>query len=150
MDYVVNTALVAFLAAFAGYFTLQMVTLFRSTIVVNRNTDLERAILRSRIDQALDVRRLDKEKSSFSWTGYRKFEVTRKLDEGAGIHSFYLKPHDRKPLPPFVPGQYLTFEVHLPDSPKSIVRCYSLSDSPNHRDCYRITNGGKGFRSCGR
>jgi len=55
------------------------------------------------------------------------------------LHSFYLKPHDGKPLPPFHPGQFLTFQLKIPDQPKPVIRCYSLSDSPNYPDRYRVS-----------
>ena len=50
----------------------------------------------------------------------------------------YLKPIDRKPIPGFHPGQHLTFRFRIPGNNKPVVRCYSLSDSPN-RDYYRIS-----------
>ena len=53
--------------------------------------------------------------------------------------SFYLVPHDGKVLPPFLPGQYLTFNLRLPDREKPLVRCYSLSDSPSRTDYYRVS-----------
>lgn len=74
-----------------------------------------------------------------NWTGVRKFSIERKVREAAGVYSFYLKPHDGKPLPPFVPGQYLTVEVAMPGKAQPQVRCYSLSDAPGSRDFYRIT-----------
>jgi len=76
------------------------------------------------------------------WKGYRKFRVDRKVLEADGICSFYLVPHDGKPLPDYLPGQFLTFRFQLPDpnsdKPKSVVRCYSLSDAPRS-DYYRVT-----------
>ena len=74
-----------------------------------------------------------------SWSGLRKFEVVRVETEADQIRSFYLKPHDGKTLPPYEPGQYLTFSVRIPDRPKPVVRCYSLSDAPGDRGCYRVT-----------
>ena len=56
-----------------------------------------------------------------------------------GVHSFYLKPHDGKPLPPYLPGQYLTFQLRVPGVDKPLVRCYSLSDSPADADAYWVT-----------
>lgn len=73
-----------------------------------------------------------------AWNGVRKFEVVRKLDEGGNICSFYLQPHDKKPLPAFRPGQYLTFQLNIPGQRKPVVRCYSLSDCPGY-DYYRVT-----------
>jgi hypothetical protein len=80
-----------------------------------------------------------REKQELSWTGLRKFTIARKVPEAEGVCSFYLEPHDGKPLPPFEPGQYLTFQLHIPGQTKHVVRCYSLSDSPYRRDHYRVT-----------
>lgn len=77
--------------------------------------------------------------SELSWNNFRKFEVVRKHLEAKDTRSFYLAPHDRRPLPPFQPGQYLTFKLDVPGQKKSVTRCYSLSDSPNNEDYYRIT-----------
>jgi ferredoxin-NADP reductase len=73
------------------------------------------------------------------WNGFRKFEIARKFQEGGGICSFYLVPHDRKPLPAFRPGQYLTFQLHISGQPRPVIRCYSLSDSPYRSDYYRVS-----------
>lgn len=47
---------------------------------------------------------------------------------------------DGQPLPPFEPGQYLTFRLPSgdPDKTEIITRCYSLSDRPRP-DYYRVT-----------
>lgn len=86
--------------------------------------------------------RIQREYQSLHWNGYRKFRVGRKVDEADGIASLYLLPHDKKPLPGYQPGQYLTFRFQLPDETsgelKPVVRCYSLSDAP-HQDHFRIT-----------
>ena len=74
--------------------------------------------------------RAQREDEASAWTGFRKFEVQRKVDEGGDICSFYLAPHDRKRLPGFKPGQYLTFKLDIPGRDKPTVRCYSLSDAP--------------------
>lgn len=79
-----------------------------------------------------------------AWEGYREFSVERRvLEDGAGsVCSFYLVPVDGQPLPAFKPGQFLTFRLPIPDpttgEPRSVVRCYSLSDRPRP-DYYRIT-----------
>lgn len=88
--------------------------------------------------ELLMARQADEPKSGPAWHGYRKFSVERKLKEAEGICSFYLKPHDEKPLPTFKPGQYLTFRFpHLGDG-NPVVRCYSLSDSPSP-EMFRVT-----------
>jgi ferredoxin-NADP reductase len=74
-----------------------------------------------------------------AWNGFRKFTVSRKVEECDDTYSFYLTPHNGRPLPPFKPGQYLTFELHPPSAPKPLVRCYSLSDGAISDAHYRVT-----------
>jgi len=73
-----------------------------------------------------------------AWNGYRKFVVARVVDEAESIRSFYLEPHDAKPLAPFLPGQHLTFQLAVPGRPKPLVRCYSLSAAARP-ERYRVT-----------
>ncbi len=72
------------------------------------------------------------------WNGFRKFVVNRKTVEGAAVCSFYLTPHDAKPLPAFKPGQYVTFRLPDPRHGGQLIRCYSLSDHPAQPH-YRVT-----------
>lgn len=102
-------------------------------------TELERRYLRERIGLIADQRRLERERSESSWNGFRKFRIVEKQPECDDVCSFYLAPHDGKPLPPFQPGQYLTFQVRLPGQAKPLVRCYSLSDRPGVPERYRVT-----------
>ena len=77
---------------------------------------------------------------SLSWFGARKFVVVKTEYESLDrqIRSFYLRPHDEKPIPAFEPGQFLTFELQPPGDMGTVKRCYSLSDAP--RDgVYRVT-----------
>lgn len=79
-----------------------------------------------------------------AWPGTRPFRVRRRTVENreGSICSFELEPLDGRPLPPFRPGQFLTFELKLPGDAaqpaSTLVRCYSLSDRP-HPDHYRVT-----------
>ena len=73
------------------------------------------------------------------WQGFRTFVVDRKVPESEAITSFYLAPKDGEPLPAFLPGQFLTFRLQVPGHPRPVLRTYSLSDSPNHPDYYRIS-----------
>ena len=77
---------------------------------------------------------------SLAWTGTRKFVVAKTRIESLDnqIRSFYLQPHDEKPIPSFDPGQFLTFELNVPGTPGTVNRCYSLSDSPKDGE-YRVT-----------
>ena len=63
--------------------------------------------------------------------GFRDFTVERKLPESETITSFYLTPDDGAPLADFLPGQFLSFALDMPDQPKPVLRTYSLSDAPN-------------------
>ena len=73
-----------------------------------------------------------------SWKGFRNFVVEKKKNEGGGIASFVLKPEDKMPIPDFKPGQFLTFSLNVQSEAKPVVRCYSLSDSPNGEH-YRVS-----------
>ncbi len=83
----------------------------------------------------------DRERSELTWAGKRKFRIDERriVNKAGDICSFYLAPHDGGALPPFLPGQFLTFELNIPDRPAPVVRCYSLSDSPLERDRYRVS-----------
>jgi ferredoxin-NADP reductase len=77
-----------------------------------------------------------------AWPGWRALRVTRKVIENAerSICSFYLSAEDAKPLPPFLPGQFLTFRLEIATAAAAAptVRCYSLSAAPR-ADYYRIS-----------
>ena len=98
---------------------------------------VEHQILSERLEAARCERR-KQEKSVLPWSGARKFRIDRKEPLCRDVISFYLTAHDRKPLPEYLPGQYLTFELDAPDHRKRLVRCYSLSDRPRP-DHYRIS-----------
>lgn len=146
---------------------LQVVYVLWSVVRQHRGTLqlLHHAIAEAR--ECTEARRQEtlrrRKQSELSWMGYRKFEVQRKVfeDENRSICSFYLVPHDKRPLPDFRPGQFLTFDLDIrADMPerrsgarrpshalghfvqerqqKSTVRCYSLSDCPRSHS-YRVT-----------
>lgn len=86
------------------------------------------------------------------WTDWRDFRIAKKVPESAEITSFYLEPIDGRQLPSFLPGQYISVMMDVPDFKYMQSRQYSLSDAPNP-SYYRIsvkkeaaaqdTNGGK-------
>jgi ferredoxin-NADP reductase len=139
MDIAISILALVFLATLAtfalssGFFSL------RRAAVAGQTAELESDVLRARVGQIMDLRRTEREKSELSWNGFRKFEIKKKQVEGGGICSFYFSPHDKKDLPPFAPGQYLTFQLNIPGQKKQVIRCYSLSDSPTHPDYYRCS-----------
>lgn len=95
-------------------------------------------VLRFRASAAQREVRNREERTQHGWDGIRKFEIANKVPEADGVHSFYLVPHDGKPLPPFNPGQFLTFSLRMPGAAKPVIRCYSLSDSPG-KPHYRVS-----------
>jgi ferredoxin-NADP reductase len=89
--------------------------------------------------QETKLRCQEVEQTRLVWNGYRKFTVAKKARECEDVCAIYLKPHDGKALPPFKPGQYLTFQLDIPGRDKPLVRCYSLSDGLHHSHYYRVT-----------
>lgn len=81
--------------------------------------------------------------SNAAWTSARAFRVrSRENEDRAGsLTSFYLEPVDGAPLAPYRAGQFLTFQLDIPDGSgavSSVTRCYSLSDR-HDPSAYRIT-----------
>lgn len=95
-----------------------------------RYQDAERDRLWALTQQQLAQVEHDQASGRAAWEGTRKFVVSDKVEEAKDICSFYLSPHDGKPLASYQPGQFLTFQLHIPGQPKPVVRCYSLSDAP--------------------
>jgi len=102
-----------------------------------RRRKFELAQLQTKLEILRDVRRR-RASAPEPWSGLRKFVVRQKVAECDGICSFYLAPHDGRPLPEFKPGQYLTFQLKVPGRPKPVTRCYSLSEAPRP-DYYRVS-----------
>ncbi|KAL7785638.1 globin-like protein [Trichoderma ceciliae] len=72
------------------------------------------------------------------WQGWRRFRIEQKVEESDDIFSFHLAPEDGKLLPSFMPGQYVSARVRVPDKGYLQSRQYSLSERPRP-DYYRIT-----------
>ena len=125
-------------AAFAQLAVLLYGT-WRGAALARVRQDLDNELLRQRVAAETLNREVERNKTVATWSGFRKFRIRDKVQDGGDICSFYLVPHDGKALPPFAPGQYLTFNLRLPDRDKPLVRCYSLSDSPFQTDYYRVS-----------
>lgn len=78
------------------------------------------------------------EKQEGGWADFRTFRIARKVEESDIITSFYLVPQDGRPIATFIPGQYISVKINIPDDPYTHIRQYSLSDAPG-KDYYRIT-----------
>ena len=133
-----SIALLFLMALFAYVLTL-IINSSRALTLNQKRADLEGDLLKVRVDQIIEAKRLENEKARLSWNGFRKFKVVSKVKETHDITSFYLSPHDGKPLPSFFPGQFLTFQLNIQGNTHPVVRCYSLSDSPHHPDRYRVS-----------
>ena len=72
------------------------------------------------------------------WTGWRPFTVRQKTEESAEITSFYLYPNDGGKVADFLPGQYVSLRLFLPELNLFQPRQYSLSSAPNG-EYYRIS-----------
>ncbi len=129
-------------AIVVGCFAQATVSLYGSVQRRAREADSaaeEARLFRQRAQLLLQSDRADRDRRELSWNGNRKFYIDSKAQEAKDVCSFYLKPHDQKPLAPFRAGQFLTFQLNLSDQPKPLIRCYSLSDSPANTDHYRVT-----------
>lgn len=135
----IQIAALLFLAATAVYIAVLICNSIRASTQLARTASQECEVLRAQAAEILARGRWEKERSELSWNGFRKFEIADKQPEADGsICSFYLRPQDQRPLPPFKPGQFLTFRLRLPGDKKPLIRCYSLSDW-SKPDYYRVT-----------
>lgn len=72
------------------------------------------------------------------WTGWRPFTVKQKVAESTEITSFYLYPNDGGKAADYLPGQYISVRLFLPELNLFQPRQYSLSSAPNG-EYYRIS-----------
>jgi nitric oxide dioxygenase len=74
------------------------------------------------------------------WNEWRKFRIDKKVAETDDVYSFYLAPatDNQSRLPTFLPGQYITVRMFVPEIGYYQTRQYSLSDAPR-AETYRIT-----------
>lgn len=73
-----------------------------------------------------------------SWSGFRNFVVTQKVQESELITSFYLSSQDGGAIASYMPGQYITVRVQPAGEEYTHIRHYSLSSAPG-QSYYRIT-----------
>lgn len=73
-----------------------------------------------------------------AWKGWRKFRIVKKIREADDVYSFYMVPVDGKPLPSFLPGQYVSIRFDVRTMGCTQPRQYALSDAPRP-EYYRIT-----------
>ncbi|MEO5375172.1 MAG: 2Fe-2S iron-sulfur cluster-binding protein [Alphaproteobacteria bacterium] len=95
--------------------------------------------LESRLPQVTQPAQVDRGDPEGSWSGWRKFTIDRKVEEAERVWSYYLRPLDRKPLAPFLPGQHVSVGVLPPGEATPQACTFSLSDGRPGADYYRIT-----------
>ena len=113
-----------------------------NSAIRNRKMDRRRlAYFKTQTANLIKQAEVERERTELTWSGKRKFRVVERRIENkdCNICSFYLAPHDGGKLPTFHPGQFLTFELAIPDQQAPVIRCYSLSDSPLKNDRYRVS-----------
>lgn len=76
-----------------------------------------------------------------NWVGWRKFRVVRRVAESDCIASFYLAPIDGvTSLQKYLPGQYVSLQVFVPELGVLQSRQYSLSEAPKEKgEYYRVS-----------
>ncbi len=138
MSLIVHSLVLAATVLALAYLGLLLHGAYRREARLAQLHEEERAVLKARLERiATPLPEAATQKAA--WSGFRKFRVDGKVLEADSVCSFYLAPHDGRPLPAFLPGQYLTFKLAIPGQPREVTRCYSLSDGPQHPDYYRVT-----------
>lgn len=118
-----------------------LVSQINSTIRYRKMDQRKLAYFKSQTANLIKQAEIKRERTELTWSGKRKFRVVERRVENkdGNICSFYLAPHDGGKLPSFQPGQFLTFELAIPNQQSPVIRCYSLSDSPLKSDRYRVS-----------
>ena len=130
-------------AIYIGSGILLLVAVQLAAVTVTSLLSLSRQAKQNTLSGLLMLERIEavrarRENSTSAWNGFRKFVVKKRVEEAQGVCSFWLEPHDGKSVPPFKPGQFLTFQLDVPEIDKPVIRCYSLSDGPRP-DGYRVS-----------
>lgn len=72
------------------------------------------------------------------WKGWRKFFISKKVQESDEIISFHLTPVDKSALPTYKPGQFVSVKCFVPELGVYQPRQYTLSDAPRENS-FRIS-----------
>ncbi|KAF0185664.1 MAG: oxidoreductase FAD/NAD(P)-binding subunit [Caulobacteraceae bacterium] len=131
-----------------GMTTLQLLFLIVFVLLLQLICGIGVSVWRWRNSLSADAPSTPANASSPAWPYWRNFRITRRAfeDDARTQCSFYFEPVDGAPLPPFKPGQFLTFSAPGGPSPLigdgglsgPITRCYSLSSRPDPAN-YRVT-----------
>ena len=83
-----------------------------------------------------------------AWTGFRPLRISRKSRESSNVTSLILEPADGRPLKTALPGQFIVLRLKPAADAPSLLRSYSLSDTPSE-DRYRISVKRESFGAAG-
>lgn len=75
-------------------------------------------------------------KGDGEWTDWRDFKIVKKELENEAVASFYLEPVDGKPIPSYLPGQYISLQLPIPGVDFKQSRQFSLSEAPAKQPTY--------------
>ncbi|GEK33428.1 NO-inducible flavohemoprotein [Kurthia sibirica] len=78
------------------------------------------------------------EQQEGGFKGFKDFTIIDRQQENDEIVSFYLQPSDDSKLAAYLPGQYITVQVKIPNEQYTMNRQYSLSKSFDGKS-YRIS-----------
>lgn len=100
-------------------------------------SDSDADALRSEIQAAAESARARLARQ-LAWEGRRTLRVSAVVDESPDVKSLFLTDPGGRPLPRFLPGQYLTLALPAGPGGDEVIRCYSLSDRA-HPEYYRLS-----------
>ena len=109
------------------------------------------AIYRQLIDELAEIKRHEENKN---WRGYRRFIVDRIIIENEFVRTFVITPSDKRVIPRFEQGQYITISMPIEGIKMPVIRCYSLTNVFDGSMEYHFTvkkienaNGSRGVMS---
>lgn len=128
---------VALCLAAVGRVALDVAGYWRGRQAQRRQSDADAEAFRAEVAIAAESARARLAKQ-LAWEGRRTLQVAAVVDESPDAKSLYLTDPGGRPLPGFLPGQYLTLSLPAGPGGAEVVRCYSLSDRPR-AEYYRLT-----------
>lgn len=123
--------------AVAGQAALGAAGVWRDRVQRRRRSDADAEAFRVEVHAAAESARA-RLASKLAWDGRRPLRLAAIVDETADVKSLFLTDPDGRPLPRFLPGQYLTLSLPAGPGGDEVVRCYSLSDRPRP-EYYRLS-----------
>lgn len=123
--------------AVTGQAALGAVGVWRSRVRRRQQSDADAEVFRQEVHAAAESARARLARK-LAWEGRRTLRVSAVVDETADVKSLFLTDPDARPLPRFLPGQYLTLSLPAGPGGDEVVRCYSLSERPRP-EYYRLS-----------